>query len=87
MRSGWGRQKYFPADIEISGAADGMIAFKKGGLWGYFDTAGALVIPPKYHSVSGFRSGLSRVFDSSDDDEAGQFRYVDRKGDTIDQNY
>jgi hypothetical protein len=87
MRSGWGRQKYLPADIEISGAADGMIAFKKGGLWGYFDTAGALVIPPKYHSVSGFRSGLSRVFDSSEDEEAGQFRYIDRKGDTIAQNY
>ena len=49
MRTGFGRQKYFPADIEISGAADGVIAFKKGGLWGYYDTAGELIIQPKYH--------------------------------------
>lgn len=87
MRTGLGRQKYFPADVEIFGAADGMIAFKKGGLWGYYDTAGALAIEPKYHAVSGFRSGLSRVFDSKEDKDAGRFKYINRQGDTIAQNY
>ena len=46
-------------DIRIPN--EGMIAFKKDGLWGFMTLQAEVIVPPKYNSVSDFNEGLAQV--------------------------
>ncbi|MBX2872942.1 MAG: WG repeat-containing protein [Saprospiraceae bacterium] len=48
------------------------------GLWGYIDTAGAIVIPPKYTVARPFSEGLAMVVDST-----GNCGFINKQGEKI----
>ena len=61
----------------VESFSDGLAAIKVDSLWGYIDTTGNWVIPPKFHSAFSFNDGLARVSDGR------YFTYIDKKGQEI----
>lgn len=55
----------FTCDAVDVVTADGLIAFCSGGLWGFVDTAGTVVIEPAYKQAKSFSNGLAAVFDGT----------------------
>jgi len=41
---------------------DGLMRFKKNKLWGFIDTSGVEIVPPKYSAISNFDSGFAKVY-------------------------
>jgi len=52
--------KFEADDIDIC-VNNGLIAFKSGGKWGFVDTAGKVVVEPKYKQAKSFANGYAAV--------------------------
>jgi WG repeat protein len=63
-------------DFEGCGpASEGLVAVRVGEKWGYLDTAGRGVIPPRFEAAGEFSDGLAPA-----QEDAGRCGYVDRSG-------
>ena len=58
--------------------SEGLAAFREGELWGYLNTRGEKVIPPRYKSAGCFHDGLAPVQLAT-----GEYRYIDKEGDEV----
>lgn len=72
---------------EVNYPTDGMIRFKQNNLYGFYDTAGRIVIEPQYRTASGFSEGLAVVLIDFDSDYAA-YRFIDKSNHiAIDADY
>jgi hypothetical protein len=58
--------------------SEGLAAVMANNMYGYIDTTGAYVLPPKYDHVESFSGGLARVIATGSD--PAEFGYIDRTG-------
>ena len=56
---------------------DGLVAFCKNGKWGFVNTAGEVVLEPKYENARSFSNGLAAVC------EDGKWGFVDKERNAI----
>lgn len=70
------RKRAFSANYEDEGRfSDGYAAVKAGGVWGYIDTHGIMVISPRYAAAGEYAQDRAPVQDSS-----GKWGYIDKGG-------
>ena len=70
------RKRAFSASYEDEGRfSDGYAAVKAGGVWGYIDTHGIMVISPRYTAAGEYTQDRAPVQDSS-----GKWGYIDKGG-------
>ena len=62
-------------DIELDGFSEGLAPVKKGGKWGYVDTAGKFVIQPRFNYAKSFSEGLAAANIGE-----GKWGYIDHSG-------
>lgn len=62
---------------------NGLAKVKKNGKWGFIDTTGAVIVPPKYTQVENFNDGLARVRMGAKAGRTGGWGLVDTKGNEI----
>jgi len=77
-----GEKLALPHHGRLGSHAEGRIAFEQSGLWGYLNTDGEVVIPPRYTHASSFKGGMAAV---NLTDEAGEdvTAYIDWSGKVI----
>ncbi len=66
-------------------SVDGLLAFRKDGLWGYMDSEGNVMIQPQYYSACDFSEGLGAVLFNEDEDgiEESKWSFIDKNGDIV----
>lgn len=78
-KSGHVRIRLEPSQ-DATSFAEGLAAVSRGGLWGYIDTSGAWVIPPRFTTVQEFSEGLAAVGTGEYTSKATRFGFIDRTG-------
>ena len=79
---------------EVNYPTEGMIRIRENGLYGFYDTAGNLVIKPQYRTTSGFSEGLAAAIVDIDsrwigkssqelEDEFGLMLVLVRRGSSV----
>lgn len=68
-----------PVGIDFIGIqSEGMIRVWSGRKEGFVDTAGKLVIPPRFDQTAEFSEGLARIYESGTG--GGRYGYIDKGG-------
>ncbi len=67
-------------DLGFGDFSEGMVKVEIGGLWGYMNNSGKLVINPQFSDAEDFSEGLAAV--EKDD----QWQYIDKRGNTVIKN-